>query len=101
MRFATAALSYGVAAAAGDTAAKLAKVPPPPLRWRRVRGPWFDNNLATLEHTEEGLEMWWARGKVEDGRHDRPVLDRVATVVVGRDGTARDRDGRSRLRKRA
>jgi hypothetical protein len=90
MRFATAALSYGVAAWAGDTAARLAKVPSLPFRWRRVRGPWFDNNLATLEVTDEGLEMWWGRGKVKEGRHDRPVLERVATVVVDGDGVARE-----------
>jgi hypothetical protein len=90
MRFATAALSYGVAATVGDAAAKLTKVPPTPFRWRRVRGPWFDNTLATLEVTDEGLEMWWATGKVEDGRQDRPVLERMATVVVGADGLARE-----------
>jgi hypothetical protein len=89
MRFATAALSYGVAASVGDTAARLAKIPSLPFHWRRVRGPWFDNNLATLEVTEDGLEMSWATGKVKDGRHDRPVLERVATVVVDRDGVVR------------
>ena len=90
MRFATAALSYGVAASIGGAAAKLAKVPPTPFRWRRVRGPWFDNNLATLAVTEEGLEMVWTTGTVRDGRQDRPVLEWVATVVVGEDGVARD-----------
>jgi hypothetical protein len=89
MRFATAALSYGVAATVGDAAARLTKVPPAPFRWRRVRGPWFDNNLATLEVTDQGLEMWWATGKVHDGQQDRPVLERVATVVIGPDGVAR------------
>jgi hypothetical protein len=82
LRFATAALSYGIAAVTGLLAARSAKVPDPPFRWRRVRGPWFDNNLATLEVTPQGLEMWWAKGTVEGDRHDRPVLERVATVTV-------------------
>jgi hypothetical protein len=81
LRFATAALSYGIAGPMGLLAARSAKVADPPFRWKRVRGPWFDNNLATLEVTAEGLEMWWARGEVDD-RHDRPRLERVATVRV-------------------
>ena len=87
MRFATAALSYGIAGPLGLLAAKSAKVPDPPFRWERVQGPWFDNNLATLEVKDEGLEMWWATGVVEDGRHDRPVLRRVTTVLVKPDGS--------------
>ncbi len=86
MRFATAALSYGIAGPMGILAARSAKVPEPPLRWTRVKGPWFDNNLATLEVTDEGLEMWWARGVVHGGRHDRPALDLVASVVVDEHG---------------
>jgi hypothetical protein len=89
MRFGTAALSYGIAGPMGLVAARSAKVPDPPFRWERVRGPWFDNNVATLEVTEDGLEMWWATGTVEDDRHDRPVLSRVSTVVIGPDGRAR------------
>jgi hypothetical protein len=82
MRFATAGLSYGVAGVVGRVVARSARVPEPPFRWRRVKGPWFDNNLATLEVTPEGLELWWATGKVDHGRHDRPRLERVATVRV-------------------
>jgi hypothetical protein len=90
-RFATAALSYGIAGPMGLLAARSAKVADPPFRWKRVKGPWFANNLATLEVTSEGLEMWWAKGVVKHGRHDRPELSRVATVVVGEDGHARSR----------
>jgi len=89
MRFATAALSYGIAGPLGAMAARSAKVPDPPFTWSRVKGPWFDNNLATLEVRPDGLEMWWAKGKVQNGAHDRPELVRVATVLVDRDGTAR------------
>jgi hypothetical protein len=95
MRFATAALSYGIAGPLGAMAARSAKVADPPFRWTRVKGPWFDNNLATLEVQPEGLEMWWAKGKVK-GRvsrrqHDRPALTRVATVLVDKDGVTRSR----------
>ena len=82
VRFATAALSYGIAGAMGLLAARSAKVPDPPFRWTRVRGPWFDNNLATLEVQPGGLSMWWATGVVMDSRHDQPVLDEVARVFV-------------------
>jgi hypothetical protein len=81
-RFGTAAVSYGIAAPMGQLAARSAQVPDPPFRWERVRGPWFDNNLATLEVTDEGLEMWWAKGSVSHGSDDRPVLERVAAVRV-------------------
>ena len=91
LRFATAALSYGIAAPMGLLAARSAKVPDPPFRWNRVRGPWFDNNLAVLEVTEDGLHMSWAKGEVEDGRHDLPVLRTVSDVVLDKDGRARAR----------
>jgi phosphodiesterase/alkaline phosphatase D-like protein len=58
------------------------KVPRSPLRWEVARGPWYDNNLAVLELQESRLHFWWSRGEVNDGRHDRPTLHRVATVDV-------------------
>jgi len=83
-RFATAVLSYGVAGPIGHLVARSAKVPDAPWTWGLLKGPWFDNNIATLEVAEEGLRMWWATGKVEDGRHDRPVYRRVNEVLVER-----------------
>jgi hypothetical protein len=82
MRFATAALSYGIAGVMGALAARSTHVPTPPFRWKRVRGPWFDNNLATAEVTDTALELWWARGEVSNGRHERPRLARVAEVRI-------------------
>ena len=81
-RFATAFLSYGVAGPIGHVVARSAKVPNAPLKWKLVKGPWFDNNLATLEVTERGLHMWWARGEVEGDQHDRPRLVEVASVDI-------------------
>ncbi len=82
LRFLVAVLAYGVAGPIGHVVARSAKVPEAPLRWKNLEGPWFDNNLATLEVTERGLRMWWATGQVEDGEHDRPRLKKVAELTV-------------------
>jgi phosphodiesterase/alkaline phosphatase D-like protein len=81
-RFAVAVLAYGVAGPIGHVVARSAKVPDSPLHWDLLKGPWFDNNLATLEVTDAGLRMWWATGKVEDGKHDRPRLATVADLTI-------------------
>ncbi len=88
-RFATAALSYGVAGPMGVAAARSAKVPEAPFAWDRVKGPWFDNNIAVLEVTQDGLLMRWWTGTVHSGAHDRPALSTVAEVVLDADGRAR------------
>ncbi len=87
VRMGAAALSHGLGTHLWRRAARAAGVQDPPFRWDKVEGPWFDNNLATLEVKPEGLEMWWARGEVHGGRHDRPELHRVVTVLVKPDGS--------------
>jgi len=82
MRFVTAFLSYGLAAPMGALVARSAKVQKPPFRWRAIRGPWFDNNLATLEETEQGLKLWWETGVVDGSDHAHPSLEEVATVLI-------------------
>jgi len=82
MRFATAFLSYGLAGPMGAVVARSAKVPNPPFRWRSIKGPWFDNNLAMLEDAPRGLKMWWLTGVVEDDDHLHPSLDEVANVLI-------------------
>ncbi|NYD41897.1 alkaline phosphatase D family protein [Nocardioides panaciterrulae] len=64
----------------GRGLSKAARVPAPPLAWEVTHGPWYDNNLAVLELKPAGVRMWWTAGEVTEGRHDRPVLRRVATV---------------------
>ncbi|NKX49649.1 alkaline phosphatase family protein, partial [Arthrobacter deserti] len=54
----------------------------PPFRWSGLKGPWFDNNLASLEVTPEGLKLWWDTGKLEHGDHLHPRLERVAGLTV-------------------
>jgi len=82
MRYATAVLSYGIAGPLGHLVARSAKVPDAPVTWRMLDGPWFDNNLATLEVTAEGLRMWWATGVVEQGNHALPRLVTVEDISV-------------------
>jgi phosphodiesterase/alkaline phosphatase D-like protein len=82
LRFLVAVLAYGVAGPIGHVVAQSAKVADAPLTWKPLEGPWFDNNLATLEMTGSGLRMWWATGMVHDGQHDRPRLARVSEVNV-------------------
>lgn len=82
MRFATATLSYGVASPVGALVARTAKVPSPPFTWKGVKGPWFDNNLAGLEDTADGLKLWWETGEVENGDQLHPRLKQVAAVTV-------------------
>jgi hypothetical protein len=82
LRFLVAVLAYGVAGPIGHVVAQSAKVADAPLTWKPLEGPWFDNNLATLEVTDSGLRMWWATGMVDDGRHDCPRLARVSEVTV-------------------
>ncbi len=88
VRVGTAFLSRRVAAPIGRAASLAIGVPPAPLRWGYVEGPWFDNNLATLEVEGRGLRMWWARGEVVDGHHDLPSLVEVADITVDPPATA-------------
>jgi hypothetical protein len=81
-RFVTAALSYGVAGPLGHLAARSAHVSEAPVRWKLVKGPWFDNNLATLEVLGSGIRMWWARGTVVGRDHEHPVLEVVADLTL-------------------
>ncbi len=61
--------------------AKRAKVPPSPITWRTIRGPWFDNNLATLETRGRSLSMWWEKGVVRSGEIE-PHLEPVSEVEI-------------------
>ncbi len=82
MRFATAILSYGVAGPVGSLVARSAHVPKPPFRWKGVKGPWFDNNLAGLEDSPEGIRLWWSTGLDDTSARDGSNLKQVATYTV-------------------
>lgn len=82
MRWFSVVMSYGVAAPFGAAAAKSAKVPEPPFRWRTIRVPWFDNNISVLEDTEDGLQLTWHSGVVDGAGPREPVLKEVARTVI-------------------
>ena len=66
MRFVDAVLSYGWSpAAAGPLVARTGKGADPPVPLAAGdRGPWFDNNLATLQVRGQGLVIRWDSGAV-------------------------------------
>jgi hypothetical protein len=82
MRYFGALMAYGLAAPVGALLARSARVPDPPFRWTRVEGPWFNNNLASLEVTPDGLKLSWQTGVVDDGDHLHPRLEGVAALTV-------------------
>ncbi|MET1065428.1 MAG: alkaline phosphatase D family protein [Arthrobacter sp.] len=82
MRSFAAIMSYGLATPVGAFVARSAKVPDPPFRWSGLKGPWFDNNLASLEVSSEGLKLWWQTGVVNGGDPLHPGLKQVASITV-------------------
>ncbi|HEX5523874.1 MAG TPA: alkaline phosphatase D family protein [Pedococcus sp.] len=62
--------------------ARSTKVPSAPYNWRVTQGPWFDNNLATLQVRGRGLVLRWDAGVVEGEAYDEPELRQVARVVL-------------------
>jgi hypothetical protein len=88
LRFFSAAMAYGPAAVLGHQVAKSAKVPDPPFAWHGIKGPWFENNLATLEDTAEGLRLRWDTGVVHRGHHDHPRLETVSAFTLHPRGAA-------------
>jgi hypothetical protein len=71
--------SKNVGGAFGSWLARRAGVAAPPFCWRTVHGPWFDNNLATLETDGPRLRVRWERGVVGSAGG---LLSRVRRVVV-------------------
>lgn len=74
----------------------------PQFTWRTTHGPWFDNNLATVEVTDRGLEFRWEAGEIVDGDLEHPRLRVVSDIRVDADGDSRRVDaGRDRGRLNA
>ncbi|MGR0321040.1 alkaline phosphatase D family protein [Agromyces sp. ZXT2-3] len=85
MRWFAVVMSYGIATPVGKLAARSAKVPDAPFRWRTVKGPWFDNNLAMLVDEPDGLRLTWHTGVVHGGDERHPELEQVAGITVPAD----------------
>lgn len=82
VRIAQALLGKGLARPLALLVNRTDKVPNAPYRWDVTDGPWFDNNLATLEVRGRGLVIRWEAGEVRGERFDAPDLRQVARVVV-------------------
>ncbi len=80
VRIAQAFLGKGLARPLEFLVGRTDKVPSAPYRWTVTDGPWFDNNLATLEVRGRGLVMRWEAGEVRGDRFDAPDLRQVARV---------------------
>jgi hypothetical protein len=82
MRFALVVMSVGLAGPPAAAVAWLARVPRRPFTWRSTRRPWFDNNVALLECTDDGLALSWHTGVVEDSDPGHPALREVEAVLL-------------------
>jgi hypothetical protein len=80
-RFLTAVLAYAVAGPVGQLVSRSANVPRLPFHWKKLKGPWFDNSIATLEDREDGLLLRWEKGCVGDDPA-APWLEIVAEELV-------------------
>ncbi|WP_270886772.1 alkaline phosphatase D family protein [Pedococcus sp. 5OH_020] len=83
VRIAQALIGRGLARPLELLVRRTSKVPTAPYHWTLTHGPWFDNNLATLEVRGRGLVMRWDMGVVEGERYDAPDLRQAARVVIG------------------
>ncbi|QNN54130.1 alkaline phosphatase D family protein [Nocardioides mesophilus] len=81
MRYLTALLAYAIAGPMGRLASRSAQVPKAPFTWRKLAGPWFDNMIATLEDSDEGLLLRWEKGVVDDDPF-APRLETVEEVLI-------------------
>ena len=59
----------------GEALARAAGVPEEPVRWSIEEGPWFDNQVATIEL--DGRRAWMALDKVVEPEGGTPRLERV------------------------
>ncbi|TFD81927.1 alkaline phosphatase family protein [Cryobacterium sp. Sr8] len=82
MRSFSAVLSYGIATRLSALLARSAGVADPPFHWAGMKGPWFENCLATLADTPEGLKVWWVSGVVHDGDQLHPRVEELAALTV-------------------
>lgn len=81
VRYATAWTALNFGTRAGTWLARRAAVADPPFHWKTIRGPWFDNNIATLEADGRKLWMRWEKGVVHRG-DDQPVLELVSETRI-------------------
>ncbi|WP_336204686.1 alkaline phosphatase D family protein [Nonomuraea sp. LPB2021202275-12-8] len=66
LRWANVLTQFGVATLVGGLLARMARVPKPPFRWGVIKGPWFQNAIATLTFPE--AEATWYDSTGDDIR---------------------------------
>jgi hypothetical protein len=66
----------------GKLLARSARLPPPPLSWQRKRGPYFANEVATLELLARGAQLQLERTPERERR-----LECVVQVALTSNGT--------------
>ena len=64
----------------------------PAFRWRTTHGPWFDNNLAVVEVTGDGLDFRWLTGEIRDGDLEHPHTRVVSDIRIEGDGESKRLD---------
>lgn len=79
LRLANVFTQFGLATLVGSFLARLARLPRPPLHWRVIRGPWFQNAVAVLRLPDE--VSWW-ESSTEPGK---PTLNRIESVKLTHD----------------
>lgn len=79
LRLANVVTQFGLATMIGGTLARLARIPKPPLKWKVVRGPWFQNAVAVLRLPDE--VSWWQ----SDSEPGKPTLNRIESVQLTHD----------------
>lgn len=84
MRSFAAIVAYGIANRLSGRLARSAKVAPPPITWTGLKGPWFDNGLATLAVTPLGLRLWWMTGIIDNDDLEHPRMREIAAITVAR-----------------
>jgi len=82
LRSFSAVLSYAIANRPSELLARAAGVPAPPIRWRGIRGPWFENCLASVSSTPAGLKLRWITGVKRGEGPARPRVTEIAAVTV-------------------
>ena len=82
LRSFSAVLSYAIANRPSELLARSAGVRALPLRWRGIRGPWFDNCLASVAETPRGLRLRWITGAIRNGDETHPELQTIADVTL-------------------
>lgn len=64
---------------------RLGGVKTPNFTWRTTHGPWFDNNLATVQVNGDHLEFRWEAGEIVNDNYDEPRLRVVSELSTAND----------------